>query len=94
MYHLPIQRGAGWAWGPRSARRAWGIRVGTGSYVDGLANNHNDDDGNVGGAGRDMEMGAFRENGHAQTMENGKPSDGDGDGMLASGERFSGPLPR
>jgi hypothetical protein len=23
MYHLPIQRGAGWAWGPRSHRRAF-----------------------------------------------------------------------
>lgn len=23
MYHLPIQRGAGWAWGPRTRRRAF-----------------------------------------------------------------------
>lgn len=23
MYHLPIQRGAGWAWGPRNPRRAF-----------------------------------------------------------------------
>lgn len=23
MYHLPIQRGAGWAWGPRARRRAF-----------------------------------------------------------------------
>ncbi|EPS26336.1 hypothetical protein PDE_01272 [Penicillium oxalicum 114-2] len=23
MYHLPLQRGAGWTWGPRSARRAF-----------------------------------------------------------------------
>lgn len=23
MYHLPIQRGAGWAWGPRGQRRAF-----------------------------------------------------------------------
>lgn len=23
MYHLPIQRGAGWSWGPRSRRRAF-----------------------------------------------------------------------
>ncbi|KAJ6023743.1 hypothetical protein N7540_004540 [Penicillium herquei] len=23
MYHLPIQRGAGWAWGPRTSRRAF-----------------------------------------------------------------------
>ncbi|KAJ4362805.1 hypothetical protein N0V95_001297 [Ascochyta clinopodiicola] len=32
-YHLPITRGAGWAWGPRSYQRAWGIGVGVGSYV-------------------------------------------------------------
>ncbi|KAH7388777.1 PAP2 domain-containing protein [Pyrenochaeta sp. MPI-SDFR-AT-0127] len=33
FYHLPITRGAGWAWGPRSYERAWGIGVGRGSYV-------------------------------------------------------------
>ncbi|EOA82234.1 uncharacterized protein SETTUDRAFT_173919 [Exserohilum turcica Et28A] len=32
-YHLPVTRGAGWAWGPRSYDRAWGIGVGRGSYV-------------------------------------------------------------
>ncbi|KAH9865546.1 hypothetical protein J1614_009131 [Plenodomus biglobosus] len=33
FYHLPVTRGAGWAWGPRSYERAWGIGVGRGSYV-------------------------------------------------------------
>jgi membrane-associated phospholipid phosphatase len=33
FYHLPITRGAGWAWGPRSYNRAWGIGVGRGTYV-------------------------------------------------------------
>ena len=33
FYHLPISRGAGWAWGPRTYQRAWGIGVGRGSYV-------------------------------------------------------------
>lgn len=32
-YHLPITRGAGWSWGPRSYNRTWGIGVGVGSYV-------------------------------------------------------------
>lgn len=32
-YHLPIRQGAGWAWGPRSYQRSWGIGVGVGSYV-------------------------------------------------------------
>lgn len=35
MYHLPIGRGAGWSWGPRSVSRAWGIGVGTHGYTDG-----------------------------------------------------------
>ena len=35
MYHLPIRRGAGWSWGPRSASRAFGIRVGTLGYTGG-----------------------------------------------------------
>ena len=34
MYHLPIRRGAGWSWGPRSVSRAWGIGVGTQGYTD------------------------------------------------------------
>ncbi|KAF1968364.1 PAP2-domain-containing protein [Bimuria novae-zelandiae CBS 107.79] len=33
FYHLPITRGAGWSWGPRSYKRSWGIGVGVGSYV-------------------------------------------------------------
>jgi membrane-associated phospholipid phosphatase len=32
-YHLPISRGHGWAWGPRSANRAFAIGVGTDGYV-------------------------------------------------------------
>lgn len=31
-YHMPIRRGAGWAWGPRSNDRAFGIAIGTGTY--------------------------------------------------------------
>lgn len=34
-YHLPIRRGQGWAWGPRSKHRAFGVGVGTyGGYLD------------------------------------------------------------
>lgn len=33
LYHLPIQRGAGWSWAPRSRSRAFGIPIGVGSYV-------------------------------------------------------------
>ena len=32
-YHTPIQRGQGWAWGPRSPQCAFGIGVGTGNYA-------------------------------------------------------------
>ena len=33
MYHMPIRRGAGWSWGPRSAERAWAIGLGVQGYV-------------------------------------------------------------
>lgn len=32
-YHLPIMRGAGWAWGPRAADKAWWAGVGSLSYA-------------------------------------------------------------
>ena len=32
-YHLPVRNGQGWAWGARSRNRAFGIAVGTNSYV-------------------------------------------------------------
>jgi hypothetical protein len=34
-YHLPISRGAGWAWGPRSRERSFWAGIGVGSYVGG-----------------------------------------------------------
>lgn len=39
-YHLPIRRGAGWSWGPRSRDRAFGVPVGVHGYVgyEGYAN--------------------------------------------------------
>lgn len=33
LYHLPITRGGGWSWGPRSMERAFGAGVGLGGYV-------------------------------------------------------------
>ena len=33
LYHLPIRRGGGWSWGPRSPPRAFGIGVGIAGYV-------------------------------------------------------------
>ncbi|KFY25237.1 hypothetical protein V493_04748, partial [Pseudogymnoascus sp. VKM F-4281 (FW-2241)] len=32
-YHLPLSRGAGWSWGPRSRSRAFWAGVGVGGYV-------------------------------------------------------------
>lgn len=32
-YHLPINRGAGWAWGPRSRERSFWAGVGVGRYA-------------------------------------------------------------
>ncbi|KAL8824008.1 MAG: hypothetical protein Q9191_005370 [Dirinaria sp. TL-2023a] len=34
MYHVPVERSAGWAWRPRSAQKAFGIGVGIVGYVD------------------------------------------------------------
>jgi membrane-associated phospholipid phosphatase len=33
FFHLPMGRGAGWAWGPRSRERAWWAGVGVGDYA-------------------------------------------------------------
>lgn len=33
LYHLPIRRGAGWSWAPRSADKAWWIGVGVAGYA-------------------------------------------------------------
>lgn len=34
LYHLPVSRGAGWAWRPRSAAKAYGVGIGVLGYVD------------------------------------------------------------
>lgn len=47
-YHLPITRGAGWSWGPRSPTRAWGIGVGVLGYVEQHSLKHKNDDVEVG----------------------------------------------
>ncbi|KAI9737640.1 MAG: hypothetical protein M1818_005644 [Claussenomyces sp. TS43310] len=33
FYHLPISQGAGWAWGPRSRKRAFWTGIGVGTYA-------------------------------------------------------------
>jgi membrane-associated phospholipid phosphatase len=50
-YHTPISRGAGWAWGPRSMNRAFGIGVGVGNYVgaEGWGNGKNGRNANMNG---------------------------------------------
>lgn len=87
MYHLPIRRGSGWAWGPRSAERAWGIGIGRQGYVSGRP-----EDGAGIGSG-DVEMGAMREAGIGrETMSNGRPAaaaNADANGTVGS-EPFRG----
>ena len=54
FYHLPIRRGAGWAWGPRRRSAAFGIGTGVGTY--GMS-------GGYGGSknrGGDVEAGGLR----------------------------------
>ncbi|KAI4164046.1 MAG: hypothetical protein LQ342_002281 [Letrouitia transgressa] len=33
LYHLPIRRGGGWSWAPRSPSRAFGVGVGRAGYI-------------------------------------------------------------
>lgn len=70
MYHLPIQRGAGWAWRPRSATRAWGGGRGQG-YISRPTAAAAADDSEFGG---DVEMGALRD----LDSSEGKVMNGDG----------------
>ncbi|KAI4265176.1 MAG: hypothetical protein L6R38_009604 [Xanthoria sp. 2 TBL-2021] len=53
MYHLPIRRGGGWSWGPRSEGKAFGTLLGTGGYRE--TGRKRDDD--VGGQRADLEWG-------------------------------------
>ena len=34
LYHLPIRRGSGWSWSPRSASKAWFSGVGVSAYAE------------------------------------------------------------
>lgn len=77
MYHLPIRRGAGWAWGARSRRRAFGRGVGVPSSLgtDGWAGERGLD-GDVEGAAAMREMG-FRNQGQGQGHVNPEGSEGE-----------------
>ena len=65
---MPIRRGAGWAWGPRSDDRAFGIRIGTGTYHESKKTRSN-----VGGIDAYMGGGAGgeRDLGHNEEIELG-----------------------
>lgn len=67
MYHLPSRYGAGWAWGPRSAAKAWCIGVGVANY--GEEGRHMEN--------KDIEMGGVA---HAVDDEHDKPMNGLQDG--------------
>ncbi|CAO1604914.1 hypothetical protein XANCAGTX0491_008454 [Xanthoria calcicola] len=66
MYHLPIRRGGGWSWGPRSDGKAFGTLLGTGGYRVVGATKRDDD---VVGQKPDLEWGkgpTGREGDHSQ----------------------------
>ncbi|KOS48536.1 hypothetical protein ACN38_g528 [Penicillium nordicum] len=83
MYHLPIRRGAGWAWGARSRRRAFGRGVGVPSSLgtDGWAGERGLD-GDVEGAAAMRQMG-FRNQGQDQGRV--KPEDSEGEAVRPEG---------
>ncbi|KAL8988632.1 MAG: hypothetical protein Q9169_008522, partial [Polycauliona sp. 2 TL-2023] len=59
MYHLPIRRGDGWSWGPRSQGKAWGTVLGSG-YRE-FGGSKRDDDDVDGQRKEDLEWGNGRE---------------------------------
>lgn len=67
MYHLPIRRGGGWAWGPRGRRRAFirGIgfpsSVGTDSWSYTPETRRNGDEGEAGGENIPMQTGVSQQ---------------------------------
>ena len=83
-YHLPLSRGAGWSWGPRSRTRAFWAGVGVGGYVGGK------DDGREGGEAVMMEdLGSGVPGGHAGAhvhgLDGGRDFDRDGRGFSDAG---------
>lgn len=88
MYHIPIRRGAGWAWGARSRGRAFGRGVGFPSSLgtDGWAGERALDV-DIEGAAAVRQMGV-RGNGqgHAQGQEHVKPVSSEGEAVRLEGE--------
>jgi len=54
LYHLPVARGSGWSWGPRSRCRAFGVGVGSHGYVEDAIPH-----GRSGLGDEDVEMGVY-----------------------------------
>jgi hypothetical protein len=68
-YHLPVTRGAGWSWGPRSYTRAWGIGVGVGSYVGTEGWSHRKENAMNGGNGMGNGISSGRNTGQTDELE-------------------------
>ncbi|KAL3427784.1 pap2 domain containing protein [Phlyctema vagabunda] len=64
FYHLPINQGAGWSWGPRSRDRAFWAGVGVGNY----AGNRSPD--SVTQHDQDIEMGTGHTRGDSNVQDN------------------------
>lgn len=65
-YHMPMARGSGWSWGPRSPHRAFAVGVGSSGYVDPYDLRHREEQD-------DLEMGELHR--RAQTRYD-SPDDG------------------
>ncbi|KAL8636992.1 MAG: hypothetical protein Q9226_009174, partial [Calogaya cf. arnoldii] len=65
MYHLPIRRGGGWSWGPRSESKAFGTVLGSG-YKDFGENKRNDGHGDRRG---DLEWGKAGPSGEGENSQ-------------------------
>lgn len=71
-YHLPVSRGAGWAWGPRCADKAWWAGVGSFSYAMDWEPDVGAADGDAGGSSSSMRMGPGGHGDEDLVMEEGR----------------------
>ncbi|KAL8807655.1 MAG: hypothetical protein Q9200_004591 [Gallowayella weberi] len=74
MYHLPIRRGGGWAWGPRSEARAFGTGIGLGGYREVQRKKEDDNQDLESGKDTSQEMSREYVNGRYGIMEPSNPA--------------------
>jgi hypothetical protein len=81
MYHLPVRRGAGWSWGPRSVDNAWGVGVGASGYADVKQREGKEKTDNAA-------EGAWPSRNRSQDVESGMQDGAETSNVTGAGERY------